>query len=114
MNLCTNSSHAISNNGGVLEVSIQCLNLTNKECAVLPLLSSGPHISLEVTDTGCGMTEELINRIFEPYFTTKHKSQGTGLGLYTSKSIIEESLKGNLSVINGKNGAIFKIELPLK
>ena len=57
-------------------------------------------IVLEVTDTAGGISEDIINRIFEPYFTTKHKSQGTGLGLYIAKMIIENSINGSLDVVN--------------
>ena len=52
-------------------------------------------------------------KIFDPYFTTKHQSQGTGLGLHMSKEMIEKSLQGHLSVKNSKNGAVFSIKLPL-
>ncbi|MEA2028647.1 MAG: ATP-binding protein [Campylobacterota bacterium] len=51
--------------------------------------------------------------MFEPYFTTRHKSQGTGLGLYIAKLIIEESLEGILTVSNSSKGASFEIQLPL-
>jgi signal transduction histidine kinase len=51
-------------------------------------------------------------RIFDPYFTTKHQSQGTGLGLHMSFRIITESFKGNLTVQNSENGAKFLIYLP--
>ena len=61
-----------------------------------------------VKDNAKGIKEENIERIFEPYFSTK-KSQGTGLGLYMSKVIIETNMQGKLSVQNSKNGAIFKV-----
>ena len=55
---------------------------------------------IEIIDNGDGIKEEIINRIFEPYFTTKHKSQGTGIGLYMSEEIIKNHLNGYLTVEN--------------
>jgi len=66
---------------------------------------------LEIEDNAGGIKEENINKIFEPYFTTKFKSNGIGVGLYMSKMLIEESLNGSLTVSNTKNGAKFKIIL---
>jgi len=66
---------------------------------------------IEVCDNAGGVNEEIIEKIFEPYFSTKHKKQGVGLGLYISKKIIEDSLGGELSVENSEHGACFKINL---
>ena len=76
---------------------------------------------LKIKDNAGGIKEEIINRIFEPYFTTKHKSQGTGIGLYMSIEIIKKHMNGELSVVNKEyiynnikcKGAQFTIELPL-
>ena len=68
---------------------------------------------ITVTDNAGGIREDIISKIFNPYFTTKHQSQGTGLGLHMSKEIIEKHLNGKLSAKNSKDGAIFTIELPL-
>ncbi len=68
-------------------------------------------ILITFEDNAGGIDEKIIDKIFEPYFTTKHKSQGTGLGLYMSYKIIKESLKGNLYVKNTEIGAKFFIEL---
>ncbi|WP_187647414.1 hybrid sensor histidine kinase/response regulator [Nitrosophilus labii] len=69
---------------------------------------------IEVIDNGGGIKESILDKIFEPYFTTKHSSQGTGLGLYMSKMIIEQSMHGRLEVENFENGAKFTIKLPIK
>ena len=68
-------------------------------------------IVIEMYDNGGGIPEEIMDRIFEPYFTTKEKCKGTGIGLYMSKIIVEEHLCGRLSVQNTKTGSMFKIEL---
>ena len=66
-------------------------------------------ISITICDNGGGIDENIIDKIFDPYFTTKHKSQGTGLGLYISKLIVEESLNGELNVHNTQDGTCFEI-----
>ena len=67
---------------------------------------------LEISDNGGGIPESAIERIFDPYFSTKNKKDGTGLGLYMSQKIIEEHCGGSLRVSNGVEGAIFTITLP--
>jgi len=76
---------------------------------------------IEIKDTGNGIPESIIDRIFEPYFTTKHQDQGTGLGLYMTHQLIEMSMKGSILVKNEDfyynhneyRGACFTIKLPL-
>ena len=79
-------------------------------------------IQISIHDNGGGVDEEIMEKIFDPYFTTKHKSMGTGLGLYMSTQIIKGSFKGNLYVQNDHiifenktfMGANFIIELPIQ
>ncbi|MCK5111790.1 MAG: hypothetical protein KAQ94_09740 [Arcobacteraceae bacterium] len=68
---------------------------------------------ISIEDNGGGIPEEILPKIFNPYFTTKHQSQGTGLGLHMSQEIIRKNLNGKLYAKNSDNGAIFFIELPL-
>jgi len=68
---------------------------------------------INIEDNAKGIPEDILPRLFEPYFTTKSEGEGTGLGLYMSKKIIEESMKGQLSAKNGTTGAIFSIHLKL-
>ena len=70
-------------------------------------------MKIEIEDNGGGIPEDILPKIFDPYFTTKHKSQGTGLGLHMSQRIVVESLHGKLYAQNTVNGAKFVIELKI-
>lgn len=69
---------------------------------------------VELCDNGGGIDSEIIDDIFNPYFTTKESSNGTGIGLYIAKNIIENRMKGKMMVRNTKAGCCFTIVLPLK
>ncbi|MBU1927781.1 HAMP domain-containing histidine kinase, partial [bacterium] len=81
---------------------------------IIKIHKTDKEIALCICDNGGGIEDAIIDKIFDPYFTTKHKTQGTGLGLYMSKVIIEDSMQGNISVKNNKDGACFSILLPLE
>jgi len=85
-------------------------SINNKEI-IISLYQDSKNIFLEFEDNAGGIKKELVNKIFEPYFTTKHKSQGTGLGLYIAQTIIEKSFEGGLYVKNTNNGVLFTIKL---
>ena len=76
------------------------------------LINSSKYVKLEIKDNAGGVIKENIEKIFDPYFTTKHKAQGTGLGLFMSKMIVEKSLEGELIHENLTGGSIFKILIP--
>ncbi len=78
----------------------------------ISLKESSDMLSLSIEDNAKGIDEKIINKIFEPYFTMKHKSQGTGLGLYISKMIIEKGLNGTIFVENRNLGVCFILNLP--
>jgi PAS domain S-box-containing protein len=70
-------------------------------------------VFLEISDNGGGVPNDIVDEIFDSYFTTKNDKQGTGIGLCMSKTIIEDNCKGTLSVKNNKEGAIFTVRIPL-
>ncbi|MDA3970278.1 MAG: ATP-binding protein [Desulfobulbaceae bacterium] len=113
MNLCTNAYHAMRETGGELDVSMEVVELTKQDYLDTLALQPGPHVKLSVCDTGCGMSKELQERIFEPYYTTKQQGEGTGMGLSVVHGIIK-SHHGHITVYSepGK-GTEFHVYLPL-
>jgi PAS domain S-box-containing protein len=85
---------------------------TNRHIVVTIAQKDG-HAIITVEDNGGGVPDEIKGQIFEPYFTTKHTSQGTGLGLFMSKLIVEKSLNGALTVTNTREGARFVVTVPM-
>ena len=73
----------------------------------------GNNMLISVEDNGGGIAKKNMKQIFDPYFTTKDKQHGTGLGLYILRLIVEDSMNGKVSLRNGKEGAIFSIEIPI-
>ena len=72
----------------------------------------GSHARVTITDNAGGVDPDIIDKIFDPYFTTRHKAQGTGLGLYMARMILESKLGGRITVINTGTGAQFQIVIP--
>ena len=89
MNLCTNSYQALSEEGGVLDVRLEAFELPPEFASRYPDLSPGSYVRFTVSDTGCGMTPDVKGKIFDPYFTTKEKGRGTGLGLAVVFGIVK-------------------------
>jgi PAS domain S-box-containing protein len=87
-------------------------DIENKEIKI-KFFQTQDIISLKIEDNAGGIDEGIIDKIFHPYFTTKGEKNGTGLGLYMSKTIIEKHLKGSINAYNYKDGAVFDIELPV-
>ena len=105
LNIINNSKDAYKNQKDIKKV----IEIETKE----ELLNS----SITIKDFAGGIDEGILDKIFEPYFTTKHQSQGTGIGLYMSKQIIEDRLNGSINVENiyedNKKGVMFKILIPI-
>lgn len=102
MNLINNSKDAIDEKG-IHEGHIQ-IKLSKTDTAV----------TIEFRDNGGGINDEILERIFEPYFTTKEQGKGIGMGLYISKMIIEHNMHGSLTCSNIENGVEFIIKIPLE
>jgi signal transduction histidine kinase len=85
-------------------------NLNREKNIYISLFKKEHKVVITIQDNAGGVDKNIINHIFDPYFSTKLKKNGTGLGLYISKMIIEEHMEGKLSVENSKDGALFKIE----
>jgi len=112
MNICTNAYHSMLDNGGSLEVSLQPDTLDPGTRAEELGLQPGSYLKLTIADTGCGMNEATLKKIFDPYFTTKEADKGTGLGLSVVHGIVE-SHGGAISVHSklGK-GTRFEVYFP--
>ncbi len=114
MNLITNSVQAMAGGEGVLEVGLRRTLLSPEEAASREGIAPGAYTVLTVRDTGHGMDRQTMERIFEPYFTTKEQGQGTGLGLAVVHGIVK-SHGGIVSVESQPGrGAAFEVWLPLR
>ncbi len=113
MNLCTNAKHAMELSGGVLHISLHNVQLDEaRALSVHPDLHAGSYVHLRVRDTGHGIERAVLEKIFEPYFTTKEQDKGTGLGLSVVHGIVSNH-GGVISVdsLVGK-GTTFDVYLP--
>jgi PAS domain S-box-containing protein len=112
MNLCTNAYHAMRDSGGTLTLRLSEQVLVESAAAALEGLRPGVYLKLVVSDTGVGMDRSTLGRIFDPYFTTKAKGEGTGLGLSMAYGII----KAHQGMITAESqpglGAAFTVYLP--
>ncbi|HZA41996.1 MAG TPA: PAS domain S-box protein [Actinomycetota bacterium] len=110
MNLALNSRDAMPN-GGLLSIHTDRIEAGGED-SISPTLDPGPYTQITISDTGQGMTSEVLERIYEPFFTTKSRGRGTGLGLSTVYGIVQQA-GGDISVRSqpGK-GTTFRILLP--
>jgi len=111
MNLCTNAAQAMDENGGTLYVGLERARLDAASASALDI-PPGPYFMITVRDTGKGIPPDILKHIFEPYFTTKEKGSGTGLGLAVVHGIVK-SHGGAVTCrsIPGK-GTTFQVYLP--
>ena len=112
VNLCTNAAHAMSENGGMLEVNLSDVIIDSNITTRPGNLQQDLYVKLTVKDTGCGMNKEVQERIFEPFFTTKEVGKGTGLGLSVIHGIVENH--NGIITVDSKpgEGTTFNIFFP--
>jgi len=111
MNLCVNARDAMQS-GGTLVIGTDDVEVGDGLATQLPDLGPGTYVLLSISDTGTGMTAEVKERAFEPFYTTKEKSRGTGLGLATVYGIVKQS-GGDIEILSEPGqGATLKIYLP--
>lgn len=112
MNLCTNAKDAMEASGGVLSVSLEDVELSADFTGSYPEMQPGAFIRLRVEDTGIGMDRSITDNIFRPYFTTKDREKGTGLGLAVVHGIVKAH--GGIITVESRigKGSTFDVYLP--
>ncbi|MBA4369461.1 MAG: hybrid sensor histidine kinase/response regulator [Desulfobacterium sp.] len=107
MNLCSNAVHAMEEGTGILEIHLEVVFLDNLSVARYEDLTTGKYVKLTVKDTGSGIDPAIIDRIFDPYFTTKNVDKGLGMGLAVVFGIVKEH-EGAIKVMSeiGKGAAV--------
>jgi CheY-like chemotaxis protein len=88
INLCANAAHAMRERGGVLEIRLENVEVDEQTAARIHDLEAGPYVKLTIGDTGHGMSSDIMDRIFDPYFTTKGVGEGSGMGLAVVHGIV--------------------------
>ncbi len=112
MNLCTNAYHAMMNDQGVLTVRLYHLEISPRDTPPDRQIKPGKYACLEVLDTGHGMSPDVLEKAFDPYFTTKEIGKGTGVGLALVKAIVEAH-DGYIDVHSTpRQGSCFAVYLP--
>ncbi|MFO7751917.1 MAG: response regulator [Desulfobacteraceae bacterium] len=111
VNLCTNAAHAMEERG-VINICMEEVSLGKEEAAFDPELVPGDYVKTTVTDTGHGISEKNLSRIFDPYFTTKDVGKGSGLGLSTILGIVKGRNGGIRVSSRLGEGTVFEIFLP--
>ncbi len=114
MNLCTNAFHAMKEKGGTLGIELTIERLENHLSCQGGQIQPGEYAVLVVRDSGHGMAPDTVSRIFEPYFTTKEKGEGTGLGLAVTNSIVKSHKGGVLVESKIGVGTTFKVYFPIE
>ena len=111
MNLCTNAFQALRETGGIIEVRVEHARLEEDDARMLGLVA-GEYVRMIVEDNGPGIPADIVDKIFDPFFSTKDKTEGTGLGLAVVHGIVH-SHKGGLQVYPMTDGGtVFAIYLP--
>lgn len=113
MNLCTNASHAMEEKGGVLKVILDETALTADDAARMPEIVPGNYLKISVCDTGTGIAPTALERIFDPFYTTKELGKGTGMGLAVVHGIVKSH--GGFITVDSQvsRGTSFDVFLPI-
>jgi len=113
MNLCTNAYQSMKDKRGTIELTLKNLDISQDELVKYRIIKPGSYVYLSVKDNGEGIEPSIIDRVFEPYFTTKKQGEGTGLGLAVVHGIIDNH-GGEITVDSEKGkGTIFHIYFPV-
>ncbi|CAB5087125.1 hypothetical protein D3OALGB2SA_1065 [Olavius algarvensis associated proteobacterium Delta 3] len=112
MNVCTNAHHAMQNSGDLLGISVAPVEVTDELAESNADLRPGPYVKLCISDNGSGMDDSTLKQVFEPYFTTKEKGVGTGMGL----AVVHGIVKGHGGAITASSspgrGSAFEMFFP--
>ncbi len=112
LNLCVNAKEAMDERGGDLILKATNITINEKNIINYPLLNRGDYVCFSVLDSGSGISEENLQKIFDPYFSTKEKETGSGLGLYVTYGIIKAH-NGHIDVTSKRNEETkFEVFLP--
>ncbi len=113
LNLASNAAHAMRETGGVMEVGLRDVRLGEQARGQYQDLTPGDYLVLTVRDTGHGIEPDILDRIFDPYFTTKEHGQGTGMGLSVVHGIAKSHKGASRVESRPGEGATFEVYLPL-
>lgn len=111
MNIITNAYHAMQDTGGDLNIILKQVQIDSKPIGV-EKFALGRYALIEISDTGTGMGQEVLDKVFDPYFTTKETGKGTGLGLSVVQGIVK-ACKGDIRIHSEKGkGTVVQVYLP--
>ncbi len=113
MNLCTNAAQAMEESGGILSVDVVDMEIDDISQWRMKNVAPGKYVQIQIADTGPGISEENIELIFEPYFTTKKIGKGTGMGLAMVHGLVERYQGKTFVESQLGQGAVFTIFLPV-
>jgi PAS domain S-box-containing protein len=112
MNLCTNAAHAMREHGGTLEVILENVTVDAEFSTQYTDIAPGLYLKMTVADTGHGMSPDIVDSIFDPYFTTKEQGEGTGMGLSVVHGIVTGNGGGIAVESEPGKGSTFSVYLP--